>query len=102
MFANPSTAARETVAAPGPARPSGPAARSYFDPESKKTFPSLRGHALYRAPATRTLRVVRLADLGQLPETSDWPEGACGSAGLGVVTPECERKRRADQNPLAR
>jgi len=59
---------------------------------------------LYRAPGTRKLRVVRLSASERIPSSSDRPEAGadgCGPAGLGVITPECERKRQTTNNPFA-
>ena len=93
---------REATPASRPSHGTAPSPRTYVDPETKTEFVIPAGHVLYRDPTTRKLRVVRRGTLEQIPPSSDRPEagaGGCGATGLGIITPECERKRQ--QNPFA-
>jgi hypothetical protein len=81
--------------------PSAPA--SYYDPNARTTLEIPAGSVLYRAPDTGQLAVIPYADLRDIPATGDQPglDGAgCGATGIGVVMPECEKKRRARVNPF--
>jgi hypothetical protein len=76
---------------------------TYDDPESGTRFDISPGHALYRDPATRRLRVVSLAELPAGAGRGDQPGAGklgCSATGVGIVTPECENTRRARANPF--
>lgn len=78
---------------------------SYIDPASKTNYRIPTGHTLYRDTSGAELRVVRLADVrpkagavsGDRPAAG---EQSCSADGVGVVTPECERKRAKGKNPF--
>jgi hypothetical protein len=80
-----------------------PASR-YYDPETRATLEVPAGYVLYREPGTNRLTVVSYASLAAPPASGDRPERGkkgCGATGIGIVTPECEKKRRAKANPFA-
>lgn len=70
---------------------------SYYDPDTRKTLEVPSGHVLYREPDTKRIVVVSAS---QIPEqtSGDRPElgdKGCSKTGIGIVTPVCEKKRRA-------
>lgn len=70
---------------------------SYYDPDTRKTLEVPSGHVLYREPDTKRIVVVSAS---QIPEqtSGDRPElgnKGCSKSGIGIVTPVCEKKRRA-------
>jgi len=83
------------------AAPSAPA--TYYDPNARTTLEIPAGSVLYRAPDTGQISVICYADLSDIPATGDQPllgEAGCGATGVGIVTPECEKRRRARANPF--
>jgi hypothetical protein len=92
----------ETTPASRTSHGTAPPSRTYVDPDIMTEFVIPAGHVLYRDPVTRKLRVVRRSTLEQIPSSSDRPEAGtdgCGTTGLGIITPECEKKRQ--KNPFA-
>lgn len=72
--------------------------RVYRDPHSGAVLSVPAGYTLYRDPRTRRVSVVSLADLDPSIMVSDRVEQdgwQCGKVGVGVIEPECERRRRA-------
>ncbi len=80
-----------------------PAVSTYYDPDSGASLDVPAGHVLYRDPETTRLSVVNLASLSHRPASGDRPElgeKGCGNTGVGIVTVECEKKRRQKANPF--
>lgn len=78
-------------------------AATYYDPDTRQTLDVPTGYVLYRAPETNQLTVVSYAQVSASPATGDRPElgeKGCGATGVGIVTPECEKKRRTKANPF--
>ncbi len=74
---------------------------SYFELGSFTTHQIPAGHTLYRDGAGGRLRVVALSGLGSQASTGDRPgagDAGCSENGVGVVTPECEKKRSQTKN----
>lgn len=70
---------------------------SYYDPDTRKTLEVPAGHVLYREPDTKRIVVVSATQIseqtaGDRPELG---EKGCSKTGIGIVTPVCEKKRRA-------
>lgn len=79
------------------------AASTYYDPDSSANLDVPAGHVLYRDPETSRLSVVNLTSLSNPPASGDRPElgeKGCGTTGVGIVTAECEKKRRQKANPF--
>jgi hypothetical protein len=77
---------------------------TYQEPESRQTYEVASGHVLYRTPETGRLSVVRYSNVDVTTSGGDQPdlgEKGCSTTGVGIVTPECEKWRRARVNPFA-
>lgn len=76
----------------------------YTDTGSNASYRIPAGHTLYRDNSGGELRVVRLADVRPTAAAGDRPsagEQGCSDDGVGVVTPECERKRTESRDSFA-
>jgi len=77
---------------------------SSFDPATGSTVAVPAGYVLYRDPSSGTLSAVNYAQVAGSVAGGDQPNlGAqgCSTTGVGIVTPFCEKKRRAAVNPFA-
>jgi hypothetical protein len=78
----------------------------YLDPVSKVEYVIPPEHVLYRDPKSKKLIVVKRSELSQTPkdgDRADQGEKGCSQSGLGVVTPECEKKRgQKGKQPVGR
>jgi multidrug efflux pump subunit AcrA (membrane-fusion protein) len=93
----PSHSARNPFSPPTPAT-------TYQDPDTRVTLEVPSGHVLYRAPETNRLTAVSYAQVSESSISGDRPElgeKGCSATGVGIVTPECEKKRRAKANPFS-
>lgn len=80
-----------------------PARGNYYDPDTRVTLEIPSGHVLYREPESRRLIVMNSEEVGTSAPVGDNPklgEKGCSTTGVGIVTPVCEKKRRAKKNPF--